>query len=174
MLFIFKQHVPSKKQYTTLKSELKVSLVVLSHINLQNKLNSCPEMALKYAAFCLKSIIIRFIFTLFWEKLLFFLALLIFFVCLLSFYVFPSLDYIFHSAPFCFTSLLYCQFLKSAISRLEILHFSNIDCLIMSFLLISHFLWNSRMLLNSMNINPIFIIAILIQRFLLHLIFFTE
>lgn len=68
------------------------------------------------------------------------------FICLLSSYVFPSLDYIFHSAPFCFASLLYCQFLKSAIARLEILHFSNIDCLVMSIFFISHiFFSNSRM-----------------------------
>lgn len=121
-------------------------MVVLSHIT-QNKLNSLSEITLKSSSFCLTSTIPDlFLFIL--KKVAFISCFTNLFICLLSSYVFPSLDYIFHSAPFCFASLLYCQFLKSAITRLEILHFSNIDCLVMNIFFTSHiFFLNSRVLL---------------------------
>lgn len=174
MWFIFNQYMPGKNK-SLVKSDFVDS--VLCSFGLRKFLFGCAKPkriklpAQKWlsrsSAFSLNSIISG-LFLHYFENLLLFLALLIFFVCLLSFYVFPSLDYIFHSAPFCFTSLLYCQFLKSAISRLEILHFSNIDCLIMSIFLMSHFIWNSRMLLNSQK-WCYYQIAFVIPRSLLYL-----
>lgn len=48
------------------------------------------------------------------------LWLIFFFEYCFPFCVFSSLDYFFHSAALCFSPFLYCQFLNSTLSRLEL------------------------------------------------------